>query len=216
MDKAWSETNKQIQKLLGKKDTFPAAIENIISFRAELFEQIRQIVDGYPEEAFYQMPFPNVDGYHSKTLTYSIWHIFRIEDIVAHEMIAGKQQILFQDDFLKRIQSPIITTGNELIGEGIVDFSRQLDVKELFLYANAVMESTNQILKELTFEDTKIKFDAAMRDHLATSGCVSEDPSAFWLIDYWCGKNIAGLIKMPFTRHWIMHIEAMRRIKNKL
>jgi hypothetical protein len=48
------------------------------------------------------------------------------------------------------------------------------------------------------------------------SKCVSEDENAFWLIDYWCGKDIKGLIQMPFSRHWIMHIEAMRRIKNRL
>ena len=39
---------------------------------------------------------------------------------------------------------------------------------------------------------------------------------AFWLIDYWCGKDVKGLIQMPFSRHWIMHIEAMCRIKNEL
>lgn len=32
------------------------------------------------------------DGYHSKTLGYSIWHIFRIEDIVVHEMMVQMRQ----------------------------------------------------------------------------------------------------------------------------
>ena len=45
---------------------------------------------------------------------------------------------------------------------------------------------------------------------------VSEDEEAYWLIDYWCGKDIRGLIQMPFSRHWIMHIEASLRIKGKL
>ena len=30
------------------------------------------------------------------------------------------------------------------------------------------------------------------------------------------GINVKGLIQMPFSRHWIMRVEAMRRIKNKL
>ncbi|MEG0274645.1 MAG: phage head-tail adapter protein, partial [Longicatena sp.] len=29
-------------------------------------------------------------------------------------------------------------------------------------------------------------------------------------------KNIKGLIQMPFSRHWIMHVDACLRIKNKL
>lgn len=37
-----------------------------------------------------------------------------------------------------------------------------------------------------------------------------------WLIDFWCRKNIRGLIQMPLSRHWIMHIEASIRIWNKL
>ena len=55
-----------------------------------------------------------------------------------------------------------------------------------------------------------------MAAKLQATRCVSEDEEAAWLIPYWCGKDIRGLIKMPFSRHWLMHIEAMRRIKNRL
>ena len=216
MDKAWSEKNKEIQKLLAKESTYEEAIQELLTFRAEMFEQITQIVNGYPTKAFSEMPYAGADGYHSKTLAYSIWHIFRIEDIVAHEMIAGDSQILFEQDFQNCIGSPIITTGNELQGKEIVEFSEKLDVKELYLYAKAVKKSTDQILTKLAYKELKQKFGDDMREKLISSRSVSEDANAFWLIDYWCGKDIKGLIQMPFSRHWIMHIEAMRRIKNKL
>lgn len=48
------------------------------------------------------MPFKCANGYHSKTLAYSIWHIFRIEDIVAHELIKKDKQILFTDSYEKK------------------------------------------------------------------------------------------------------------------
>ncbi len=89
MDKGWSEKNKEVQKLLAKEATFDEAIQKLANFRAEMFEQITLIVNGYPMKAFAEMPFAGADGYHSKTLAYSIWHIYRIEDIVAHEMLAG-------------------------------------------------------------------------------------------------------------------------------
>ncbi|HZK28062.1 MAG TPA: hypothetical protein VFD00_11070 [Thermoclostridium sp.] len=60
MNKEWSEKNKQIQILLGKETTYKDGIELLIEFRKEMFEQISQIVHGYPAEAFYQMPFLNV------------------------------------------------------------------------------------------------------------------------------------------------------------
>ena len=216
MDKEWSDKNKEIQALLSKEATFKEAIKKLIEFRGDMFNRITQIVDAYPEEAFSLMPFAGADGYHSKTLAYSIWHIFRIEDIVAHEMIAEDEQILFREKYLKKTKSPIITTGNELEGEDIAEFSKKLKVKELYLYAKAVKESTDQILLQLQYKDIKKKFTEETKQKLIKSKCVSEDENAFWLIDYWCGKDIKGLIKMPFSRHWIMHIEAMRRIEKRL
>ena len=71
MNKGWSEKNKEVQALLSKEATFKEAIEKLIRFREEMFEQITQIVNSYPEEAFAQMPFAGAEGYHSKTLAYS-------------------------------------------------------------------------------------------------------------------------------------------------
>lgn len=216
MNRNWAENNKNMQTLLNKEATFKEGIEELIELRASIFEQIKQIMNGYPEEAFYQMPFAGADGYHSKTLSYSIWHIFRIEDIVAHEMIEGDEQILFAKGYVEKIHSPIITTGNELEGEEISRFSKKLDRWQLYEYAKDVSESTNQILRKLNYKELKLKFDDEMKAKLRKSGCISEDEKAIWLIDYWCGKDIRGLLKMPFSRHHIMHVEAMQRIKNKL
>ena len=216
MNKDWSEKNKEIQKLLSKEATFGEAIGKLIEFREELFRQITLIVEDYPEEAFYQMPFAGAKGYHSKTLAYSIWHIFRIEDIVAHEMLADDEQILFCKKYYKKTASPIITTGNELEGKDIAEFSKKLNVQELYLYAKAVKESTDRILKKLQYKDLKRKFGEDTKQKLTESRCVSEDENTFWLIDYWCGKDVKGLIQMPFSRHWIMHIEAMLRIAKRL
>lgn len=216
MDKNWSEMNREMQTLLSKKATFGEGLERLLELRKQLFDAITQIVATFPDEAFYQMPFAGAKGYHSKTLAYSIWHIFRIEDIVAHEMVAGDRQVLFGQGFQEAIHSPIITTGNELAGDDIAEFSRQLVVGELYRYAQAVAQSTDQILTGLEHADLKRRFGEEMIEKLRRTGCVSEDESARWLIDYWCAKDVLGLIKMPFSRHWIMHIEAMRRIKNQL
>ena len=78
------------------------------------------------------------------------------------------------------------------------------------------MRSTNEILQQLNYAEMKKHFGDEDKNRLIASGCVSRDESAAWLVDYWCNKDVRGLIKMPFCRHWIMHIEAMQRIKNKL
>ena len=216
MNKEWSEKNKKMQSLIGKEATFREGISALIELRDELFGQITSIVNTYPQEAFYQMPFAKAEGYHSKTLAYSMWHIFRIEDIVAHTVIMQDRQVLFAEDFLDRTGSPIITTGNELKGEDIASFSKKLDIKAVYEYCTAVKNSTDEMLKNLVYRDLKNKFTDEDKKRVADSHSVSTDEDAVWLIDYWCNKDIAGLIKMPFSRHWIMHIEAMCRIKSKL
>ena len=216
MNQDWSDKNKRMQSLIGKEAGFREGIDTLIKLRSDLFGQISSIVSTYPAEAFYQMPFAGAEGYHSKTLAYSIWHIFRIEDIVANTLIMQDSQMLFSDRWLEKTNSPIITTGNELHGTDIAAFSERLDVKALHEYCRAVMNSTNALLRKLDYNDLKKRFTDADKERLIGSQCVSADENAFWLIDYWCGKDIRGLIQMPFSRHWIMHIEAMCRIKNKL
>ena len=216
MNKDWSDKNKKMQALIGKELTFAEGIDLLINLRNDLFTQISYIVNGYPEEAFYQMPFAGADGYHSKTLAYSMWHIFRIEDIVAHTLIKDDEQVLFTGGWQKKTGSPLITTGNELAGDDVAEFSKKLDVKALFDYCKAVMDSTNELLRGLSYKDLKRRFSEEDKNRVLDSKCVSTDENAAWLVDYWCEKDVRGLIKMPFSRHWIMHIEAMCRISNKL
>ena len=160
--------------------------------------------------------FINADGFHSKTIAYSIWHIFRIEDIVAHTIICEDEQVFFKGNYKERINSPIITTGNELVKTEISDFSKQLNLDELYSYISEVKESTEKIIEGLTFEDLKRKIPTKRKEYLNSLNVVSTDEEASWLIDYWCNKDIRGLVQMPFSRHWIMHTEACLRIKNKL
>ena len=116
----------------------------------------------------------------------------------------------------KTIGSPITTTGNELSGSQITDFSGALDLERLFDYAARVKISTENILRGLSFTALRQRIPEERKTALLSLGVVSTDESAFWLIDYWCNKNIRGLIQMPFSRHWIMHVEASIRIADKV
>ena len=215
MNKEWSELNKTMQAQIKKKDTFDDGIASLFELRNKLWDTIISYKKNLKREDFDAIPYINADGYHSKTIAYSLWHIFRIEDIVAHTLIKGDEQVFFRKGYQEKIKSPVITTGNELVKQEIADFSKQLDLKELYSYILDVKKSTEKILKEMTFEDTKLKISGDRRKALEDLHVVSEDESAIWLIDYWCKKDVRGLIQMPFSRHWIMHIEACERIKNK-
>ena len=216
MNKEWSELNKTMQGLLKKRDTFDTGVDKLFELRNALWDTIASFKEELGREDFNAIPYINADGYHSKTIAYSLWHIFRIEDIVAHTLIKEDEQVIFKGDFQKKIGSPIITTGNELVKQEIADFSKGLDLNALYEYIFEVKQSTESLLKELSFDDLKRKISDERKELLKSLHVVSEDESAIWLVDYWCNKDVRGLIQMPFSRHWIMHIEACLRIKNKI
>ena len=216
MNKDWSDINKEIQTLLKKKDTYNSGLAALFKLRDQLMETVLLFRDELDREDFNAIPFINAERYHSKTIAYSLWHIFRIEDIVTHTLINGDDQIFFYGNYKERINTPIITTGNELVGQDIADFSAKLNIDELYTYISEVKKSTESILSKLPFDMLKKKISPERKDLLISLNTVSTDENAAWLVDYWCGKDIRGLLQMPFSRHWIMHTEAAIRIKNKI
>ena len=205
-----------MQSLIKKADNFDEGKKVLCELRNDLWDTLLSFKAKLNREDLDAMPFINADGYHSKNIAYSIWHIFRIEDIVAHTLVNGDEEVFFSWNYQSRINSPIITTGNELVKEQISDFTKQLDLDELYSYVTDVKKSTEEIIRSLTYGDLKTKVSDERREKLIASGVVSTDENAVWLIDYWCKKDVRGLIQMPFSRHWIMHIEACQRVKNKL
>lgn len=216
MNKEWSELNKTMQTQIKKKDTYKMGIDTLLRLRSQLMQTLVSFKEELSREEFNSIPFINADGYHSKTIAYSIWHMFRIEDIVMHTVINEDEQVFFAGNYQERIHSPIITTGNELIKQQIADFSKQLNLEELYSYMFEVRESTEKILEGLTYDELKRKIPEERKRYLESLKVVSDNEEAIWLIDYWCNKDIRGLIQMPLSRHWIMHIEACLRIKNKI
>ena len=85
-----------MQTQIKKKDTYKAGIDTLIHLRNQLMETLTSFNDELSIEDFDEIPFINADGYHSKTIAYSIWHIFRIEDIVAHTVINEDEQVFLQ------------------------------------------------------------------------------------------------------------------------
>lgn len=216
MNKEWSELNKNVQLRIKKKETFTQGIETLLVLRNQLMEQMLEFKKTLKREDFNAMPFPNAEGYHSKTIAYSLYHIFRIEDITANSLVKKGPQIFFANEYQRKMNSPIITTGNELAGQEIAEFSSKLDIDGLYGYISEVNTATADLLKGLSYSDLKTKMTEADRENLIKLKTVSEDENAVWLIDYWCGKDVGGLIRMPLSRHWIMHVEACLRIRNKV
>ena len=200
--------------LLNKKSSFKDGINKLIQLRTLLINEWKNAMKDLSIEDYSKQPFINKDGYESKTIAYSIYHVFRIEDIVLNTLIKNKEQVFLRDDYQNKMNLSIITTGNELMRENISEFSKTLIIEELWKYAKNVFEESNEWLSSIDYEDLKIVFSELDKERIKNTNAVAKSEN--WLIEYWCSKNIKGLLGMPFSRHWIMHLEATLRIRNKL
>jgi hypothetical protein len=210
-----SEELTNIFAKLNKAITFQEGIQDLISFRNQRFDEWKSSLSGVTKEEYHLQPYINHQGYEKKNIAYSLYHVFRIEDIVCNTLIQNQMEVFF-DGYKEKMLSPIITTGNELVKEEIARFTEQLNLDMLWEYGEKVKDTTNEYLQSLDKLSAKRKITQQDKARVIELGVVSSNPLANWLVDYWGSKNIDGLLRMPFSRHWLMHEEASFRIKDKV
>ena len=216
MNKEWSDLCTLKQEQLKKKETFQEGIHNLLLLRSNLLKQMEQFRNEITNEEFAEMPYINAKGYENKTVAYSLYHVFRIEDIVSNTLIRKDEEVFFTKNYQERMNASIITTGNELVREQIGEFSAQLNIDELYNYIREVDESTTKLIQSFRVEDMKIKMTEDDKKNVRMLHVVSEDPCADWLVNYWCSKNILGLIQTPLSRHWLMHVKPCIKMIEKI
>lgn len=177
MNREWSDKNKLAQSKL-KKATFYDGINEFLKLREMLMQEMLSWKKLLSSDDYCAIPFINADGYHSKTVAYSIWHIIRIEDIVVNSLIRRKKEVLYENNFDKKIGADIITIGDELVKQEIAEFSKKLNIEALYEYALSVKASTDEWLKSIHYEDIKKKFGDDDKKRISELGVVSDDESA--------------------------------------
>ncbi|MCL1788275.1 MAG: DinB family protein [Defluviitaleaceae bacterium] len=160
------------------------------------------LLNGWPDEANGTAPTGPDSG---KPIAYHLWHIARIEDLVANLLIAKQPQV-FDDQWMAKLNVTVKDTGNAMTHEAVADFSRQVDKQALINYRNAVGGRTRAVLKSLSPGDLKQKPSAAYLAQLVNEGGLTADKNSIWLKDFWGRHTVAGLIILPLTRHHMMHL----------
>lgn len=207
-----SEKHKELGKLLRKGNSFNEAVQLFLELHASLHlsevsgtqpnEVDALLGDLAPEEA---AAMPEKDG---ETICWALWHMARIEDITMNELVAEERQV-FTEAVRKKINSPVSDTGNALTQEEIRTFSASVCLPALIAYRNNVGLRTRQIASSLSPGDMK---RPVSKSRLAAGG-VTPQPDSVWLLDYWGGKDVAGLLLMPPTRHLMLHLNDCCRWK---
>jgi hypothetical protein len=206
-----SKIFKSFQTNIKRKNSYELGRKQLFELRNELLLVYDYIFTTCNFDDFVKMPLST-----DKTIAYYLYHLTRIEDITSNTLIAGKEQIFFEKHYNKLLNSPIITTGNEIERDKLVEFSTMLDINQLKNYITDVLTNTNNIIKDMSYEDSKTKVSNDRKAELVKLHTVSDNENAFWLVDYWCKKTYAGLLLMPFSRHQMLHLDGCLRIVNKI
>ena len=213
----WNPKQAKLKTLLSASDAFPEAIAVCLELHAlvhagssEVPTFFDEVVSGLTREVFAAMPTPE-----DNTIAWDIWHITRIEDLVAGILIANGPQTL-DAKWLSRMGVSVRDTGNAMTDEEILALSGTIDMSALFLYRVAVGRRTRKILRGLAPTELKRKPLKESLARILKEGGVTQHPDSVWLLDFWGKKNVAGLLTMPITRHQAVHLNDCVNLKRKL
>jgi hypothetical protein len=213
-----NERQTELAHLLSVPDQRDLAVELFLQHHASLHSaQITQpgvwsfedeVLDGLTENQFRRIP---QNGEHS--IAWNIWHLARIEDTAMNLLVAGGPQVLQQGNWLAQMKITARDTGNEMSLPDIARLSAEIDLNALRAYRQAVGRRTREIVSALQAPDFRRKVDPTRIAQVLTEGAVLE--SARYITDYWGKRTIAGLLLMPATRHNIVHLNEVTRLRQK-
>jgi len=218
--KAWSRDLKRLREIILKKDKIEESKNIFLSLHSMVHSSRMSRIDEktFEDELWEDLEedkFSNATNEKGRTIAYGIWHSTRIEDITMNILVAGDEQVFNTGNWKEKIKSEIADTGNALTKEQILEFSKSINMQELKNYRIAVGRKTREIIKKLTYDDMKRKFEKCKLQRIIDEGAVLDIEASNWLIDFWGRKNVSEILLMPGTRHHIVHLNESFRAKKK-
>lgn len=214
-----SEAHKALNQIIRKEDKIELAKSTFLGLHEKLHHS--DISGGKENEVDRLIEDLKVDDYaimptgKDETIAWVLWHIARIEDLTMGILVAEGSQI-FDEEWRRRIHSPIMDTGNALSDDEIMDLSRDLKIGELLNYRNEVGIRTRNIIKNLNAGDMRRKVSPAGLDKILGEGGVTVQDNSIWLLDFWGKKDVAGILLMPPTRHVMLHLNDCCKWKEQI
>lgn len=214
-----SEEHKALNQIIRKKQRTEEAKKVFLDIHKQLhLSNIKEREENEVDRLFSDLKpweYAVMPGKDDETIAWVVWHIARIEDLTMG-ILTGRGNQFFDEEWRRRIDSPIKDTGNAMTDEEIMVFSRQVNCKELLNYRMAVGERTREIVSQLTFEDMKRDVNEADLIKIREEGGVTSQKDSVWLLEFWGSKDIAGLLLMPPTRHVMLHLNDCCKWKEKI
>ncbi len=154
--------------------------------------------------------FTSITENNIYSIAWHLWHVTRIEDITCSYFISDKEEILYEMDFAKHLNTSFRHTGNSMDFSEMEDFNKSINLNQLYEYRYHVGKRANRALRGLSIEKLKEKVDTTKLKEISERGSVTKEDE--WLLSFWGRKNIFGIVTMPLTRHQLVHLNSAHRL----
>ena len=124
----WNADHKKLRKLFAEGTQLQDAK---VLFHSQHAVMHGQLVPGiktwsYAEEVFgglEEKQLREIPTSKRYSLLWVLWHISRIEDMTMNILLGEKDQVYFRDDWIKKLNSPINHSGNEITPQDLRSLS---------------------------------------------------------------------------------------------
>ncbi len=217
--KTWNQQQQLLRQALAKKDTHEQAVALFMQQHAQVHSaEMSGTGDQTFEDEVWQGLSETgarvVPAKEEHSIAWLFWHLTRIEDATMNVLLAGKPQMFMVEGWQSRLGVTAGEVGNAMSPEEMAALSAALNISALREYRVAVGRRTRENVRALPVGAFKNKVDPAGLELLLAEGAVNE--GSRWLLDYWGGLTLGGLLLMPPTRHGLVHINEALSVKKRL
>lgn len=118
----------------------------------------------------------------------------------------ANQNQIFNEEWQRKIGSPITDTGNALELDEAIAFGKEINVEALHEYMLTVGKNTRNILGNLTLVQINSMVPEEWVMRILEEGGVTTDFRSVWLLVFWGRLTMGGMILTPMTDHHMMHL----------
>lgn len=143
-----------------------------------------------------------------------VWHAARIEDAAMNIVLADREQVFTEGGWQEKLNIEVSDTGNLLPHDKVVQLGLDINLPAMLDYRNEVGKRTCENVCALDPAEWQLSVDPGRVARLIPEGAVA--PYATGVPEYWGGLTCAGLLLMPPTRHNLIHLNEIMKMKKKL
>lgn len=152
-------------------------------------------------------------GGEGNSIAWLMWHLARVEDVTINSVVRGKPQVLMAGNWQERLGIADQRIGTGLQDAEVEEFSRAINLDELYAYWKAVKQETGSWLASVPLEVLDIIPDLDAR--LSTIPAVVPEQGS-WALDFWRGKPGSFFLRSSVIGHGYLHLGEMRAIAGRL